>query len=258
VFGPRPPLTASAASRLATDAEARAAILVEGWSDQAAVETLARRRDCDLRAEGIVVVPIGGVTNLGHFVDALGARGLGIALAGLYDAGEERHVLRSLERCGLGSNLTRASAQALGFFVCTTDLEDELIRALGTAAVEQVIESEGELGSLRRFQAQPFQQTQDHRAQLRRFMGTRAGRKIRYGALLAGALTQGRVPRALDLVLARAGAVFRTDQHLWSRAFAPMAALQILAMPLGIAVVCALPRGRIRWPISAAQCETLH
>ncbi len=96
----------------AADAKSRAAILVEGWSDQAAVETLAQRRGCDLRAEGIIVVPIGGVTNLAHFIDALGVRGLGLTLAGLYDAGEERHVLRSLERCGLGSGLTRASAQA--------------------------------------------------------------------------------------------------------------------------------------------------
>jgi hypothetical protein len=204
VFGPRPPLTASAARQLAADAKSRAAILVEGWSDQAAVETLAQRRGRDLVAEGIVVVPIGGVTNLGHFIDALGMRGLGVALAGLYDVGEERHVLRSLERCGLGSGLTRASAQALGFFACDADFEDELIRALGTAVVEKVIESEGELASFRRFQAQPFQQTQDHHAQLRRFMGTRAGRKVRYGALLVGALTLDRTPAALDLVLARA------------------------------------------------------
>ncbi len=166
------------------------------------METLAQRRRIDLRAEGIVVVPIGGVTNLGRFIDALGARGLGLTLAGLYDVGEERHVLRSLERCGLGSGLTRASAQALGFFACDADLEDELIRALGTAVVEQVIEADGELASFRRFQAQPFQQTQHHHAQLQRFMGTRAGRKVRYGALLAGALTPERVPRALDLVLA--------------------------------------------------------
>jgi hypothetical protein len=186
-FGPRPPLHASDVRRMAADARARAAILVEGWSDQAALETLAHRRGIDLRAGGTVVVPIGGVTNLGHFVAALGARGLGPALAGLYDVGEEGHVLRSLERCGFGSGLTRASAQALGFFVCDADLEDELIRALGAAAVEQVIESEGELGSFRRFQAQPFQQTQDHHAQLRRFMGTRAGRKVRYGALLGHA-----------------------------------------------------------------------
>jgi hypothetical protein len=201
VFGPRPPLSAEDARQLATDAKARAAILVEGWSDQAAVETLAQRRGCDLRAEGIIVVPIGGVTNLGHFVDALGARGLGVALAGLYDAGEERHVLRSLERSRLGGGLTRTAAQALGFFVCDADLEDELIRALGTAAVEQVIESERELASFRRFQAQPFQQKQDHHGQLRRFMGTRAGRKVRYGTLLVAALALDQVPSPLDRVL---------------------------------------------------------
>lgn len=206
MFGPRPPLTASAARQLAADAHSRAAILVEGWSDQAAVETLALRRSIDLRADGIVVVPIGGVTNLGHFIDALGARGLGLALAGLYDVGEERHVLRSLERCGLGSGLTRASAQALGFFVCDADLEDELIRALGTSAVERVIESEGELGSFRRFQLQPFQQAQDDRAQLRRFMGTRAGRKVRYGALLVAALALDQMPHSLDQALASARA----------------------------------------------------
>jgi hypothetical protein len=202
VFGPRPPLTASAARSLAAEAHSRAAILVEGWSDQAAVETLAVRRGIDLRAEGIVVVPIGGVTNLGHFIEALGPRGLGLALAGLYDVGEQRHVLRSLEHCGLGSGLTHAWAQALGFFACDADLEDELIRALGTAAVERVIESEGELGSFRRFQVQPFQQTQDHHAQLRRFMGTRAGRKVRYGSLLVTALALDQMPCSLDCVLA--------------------------------------------------------
>ena len=204
MFGPRPPLTASAARQLAADAGARAAILVEGWSDQAAVETLAQRRSIDLRAEGIAVVPIGGVTNLGHFIDALGARGLGLVLAGLYDVGEERHVLRSLERCGLGAGLTRAAAQALGFFVCDADLEDELIRALGAAAALRVIEAEGELASFRRFQAQPFQQGQDRHAQLRRFMGTRAGRKVRYGSLLVAALAQGQMPRPLDRVLEHA------------------------------------------------------
>jgi hypothetical protein len=35
-----------------------------------------------------------------------------------------------------------------GFFVCTLDLEDELIRALGIEAVERIIEAEGERWSL--------------------------------------------------------------------------------------------------------------
>jgi len=37
---------------------------------------------------------------------------------------------------------------------------------------------------------------------LRRFLGTRAGRKVRYGTLLVDALDLDRVPGALDGVLA--------------------------------------------------------
>jgi hypothetical protein len=37
--------------------------------------------------------------------------------------------------------------------------------------------------------------------------------------------------------------VFHAMRHLWRRAFAPLAALQILAMPLGIAAVVRLASG---------------
>ena len=202
VPGPRPPLSAAAACALVVGANAGAAILVEGWSDQAALDTLARRRGWDLHAEGIVIVPIGGATNVDRFARALGPRGLGVRLAGLCDVAEVPQVRRGLERAGIGTNLALAGMEALGFFVCDADLEDELIRAVGSAGVERVLEAQGELGSFRKFQAQPVQRGRDHRAQLRRFMGTRAGRKIRYGSLLVDALDLDRVPRALDLVLA--------------------------------------------------------
>jgi hypothetical protein len=45
-------------------ANARAVILVEGWSDKAALESLALRRGRDLAAEGIGVVPMGGITQV--------------------------------------------------------------------------------------------------------------------------------------------------------------------------------------------------
>jgi hypothetical protein len=183
-------------------ANAGAAILVEGWSDQAALETLARRRGWDLQAERVVVVPIGGAMSLARFVRALGPHGLDLRLAGLYDAGEERHIRRGLEQAGLATSLTRAQTEALGFFACDADLEDELIRTLGTKRVERVIEAAGELDSFRRFQNQPYQRSRDDHARLRRFMGTRAGRKIRYGSLLVDALDLNRVPPALDRVLA--------------------------------------------------------
>ena len=202
VAGPRPPLSTAAACELVVGANAVAAILVEGWSDQAALEALARRRGWDLHADGVVIVPIGGATNIDRFARALGPRGLDVRLAGLCDVAEVPQVRRGLERAGIGADPARAGTDTLGFFVCDADLEDELIRAVGTAGVERVLDAQGELVSFRKFQAQPAQRGRDHQAQLRRFMGTRAGRKIRYGSLLVDALDLDRVPRALDLALA--------------------------------------------------------
>ena len=204
--GPRPPLLPATARELALNAKASAAILVEGWSDQAAIDTLARRHGWDLASEGIITLPIGGVTNLGAFIEVLGASGLGLRLAGLCDAAEEGYVSRMLERAGMGTARDRAGLEAMGFFVCESDLEDELIRAAGTPGVEAVFEAEGELNSFRRFQDQPAQRGRDLHAQLHRFMGTRARRKIRYGSLLVGAIALERMPRALELVIAHARA----------------------------------------------------
>ncbi len=183
---------------------ARAVVLVEGISDQLAVEALAERRGRNLDAEGIAVVPIGGATTIGRFLDLLGPQGLDLRLAGLCDAAEEGAFKRHLERVGLGSNLTRGDLESLGFYVCVADLEDELIRSLGPAVVERVVDSQGELGSFRVFQKQPAQQGRTNEAQLRRFMGTRGGRKIQYAPLLVDALDLAHVPRPLDRVLAHA------------------------------------------------------
>ena len=189
-------------SDLATAAGARAVILVEGTSDQAALEALAERRGRVLGAQGVAVVPMGGATNIGQFLDLLGPRGLGVRLAGLCDANEEGCFRRALERAGLGSSLSRAGMEALGFYVCSADLEDELIRALGTASVEHVIRAQGELRSLRILQQQPAQRGYGTDQQLHRFIGTRSGRKSQYARLLVDALDLNRVPRPLDRVLA--------------------------------------------------------
>ena len=109
----------------------RGVVLVEGTSDQVAVETLAGRRGRNLDAEGISIVPMGGAQAIGGFLDRFGPRGLDVRLAGLCDSGEEGDFQRGLERAGLGADLTRADMERLGFYVCVADLEDELIRALG-------------------------------------------------------------------------------------------------------------------------------
>ena len=177
-------------------------VLVEGASDRAAVEVLARRRGRDLTHEGISIVSMGGATNIGHFLRRLGPAGANLRLAGLCDVGEERKFRRGLEQAGLGTNLTRESMESVGFFVCVLDLEDEMIRALGAAAVEEVIEEQREMGSFRIFQRQPAQRERTIEAQLRRFLGTHSGRKISYGAHLAEALDLEKVPRPLAALLA--------------------------------------------------------
>jgi hypothetical protein len=186
----------------AVDSQTRAVVLVEGISDQVALETLAERRGRDLEAEGVSVVPIGGAQAIGRFLELFGPRGLDIRLAGLCDAGEEEDFRRSLERAGLGSNLTRVDMERLGFYVCVTDLEDELIRALGAPSVEQVVDAQGELGAFRTLQKQPAWQGRRTEEQLRRFMGSGGRRKIRYARLLVEALELSEVPRPLGQVLA--------------------------------------------------------
>jgi hypothetical protein len=176
-----------------------AVILVEGASDQLALEALAGRRGRDLEAEGVSIVPIGGAQAVGPHLERYGPRGLDLRMAGLCDVGEESAFLRALERADMGTDLTREHMEELGFFVCVTDLEDELVRALGSAAVLQVIEAQGELGPFATFQKQPAKRALGLDEQLWRFMWNR---KIRYAPLLVEALDLDRVPRPLDAVLA--------------------------------------------------------
>jgi len=185
-----------------TLAQPRAVVLVEGISDRVAIETLAERRGRNLEAEGVSIVPIGGAQAIGRFLDVLGPKGSDVRLAGICDVAEEGAFKRALERSAFGSDLTRADMERLGFYVCVADLEDELIRSLGAVSVEEVIEGQVELGSFRTFQKQPAQQGRTTEAQLRRFMGTRSGRKAKYARLLVDALDLSRVARPLDRVLA--------------------------------------------------------
>jgi hypothetical protein len=196
------PVVTSAVRALDARADLRSVVLVEGVSDRAALETLARRRGRDLDAEGVAVVAMGGATNIGHVLDQLGDRRDTVRLAGLCDWGERHVFRRALERAGLAADLSDAGLEELGFHVCVADLEDELIRALGTDRVEELLGSEGELRSFRILQQQPAQAGRTPHRQLHRFLGTRSGRKEHFARVLVEALDDDRVPRPLDRVLA--------------------------------------------------------
>jgi hypothetical protein len=181
------------------DAELRSVVLVEGKSDGAAVEALARRLGHDLDAEGASIVPIGGYGNVGRFLERFGPSGLDLQLAGLYDAPEERHFRRALAGAGFGSDLTRAELEALGFYACDVNLEDELTRALGPAAMEELLEAQGDLSAFRTYQKQPAHREEPLEEQLRGFLWNR---KEKYGVLIIETLDLDRVPRPLAAVLA--------------------------------------------------------
>ena len=176
------------------------AVLVEGDSDRLAVDALARRHGRQLDTEGVAVVAIGGATNAGHAVQRYGPTGRGLRLAALVRR-RRGPPLRPRPRTVAGGR-RGGEPPAGGLFVCDADLEDELIRAIGTAAMVAFVEAQGEGPAFDTFQRQPYQRGRPLAAQLRRFVGTRSGRKIRYGAALVEAMPLDAIPAPLQKLLA--------------------------------------------------------
>jgi hypothetical protein len=154
-----------------------AVILVEGITDCIAIEAVAAKLGRDLAADGVEVVPIRRAAG-GHEREHV---------VGLCDAGEERWFRRVL---------------GAATFVCVADLEDELIRALGSARVEEVVAGEGDLETFRTFQNQLAWRGRPVDAQLRRWLQASDRRNKRYPPLLIDALEPDELPRPLVSALA--------------------------------------------------------
>ena len=160
-----------------------AVILVEGITDRIALEAAAERLGLDL--DGAEIVPIGGAQAVRRVAAGYGD----VRLAGMCDAGEERYFRRVL------GDAT---------FVCTADLEDELVRALGPERVEAALAEQGDLETFRSFQNQPHWRGHPVEAQLRRWMQASDNRGKRYPPLLLAALAPEEIPAPLAGVLAAA------------------------------------------------------
>ena len=200
--GPDAPLQATA-DALERAQDARCVVLVEGISDQIAVETLAGLQGRDLAAEGVVVVPIGGAHAVGRFLAQFGPSGAGMRITGLCDAAEARHLCDALARAGYARPMSRSDLERAGFFVCDRDLEDEFIRAVGPEALEALLAAQGDLSSFRTLQKQAAWREASFDDQVRRFLGAGARRKLRYASLLVLALDLDRQPEPLRGVLSR-------------------------------------------------------
>lgn len=201
VNGPEAPAEATRLALAKTD-RAHAIVIVEGISDQIAIETLAARRGRDLNDEGTVVLPVGGAQAAVRYLKEFGPHGEQLHIAGLCDADAADTICSALAAAGIGEPQTIDDMASLGFHVCIKDLEDELIRAVGPSEVEALIESQGELGALRTFQKQPEWRGRPLGDQLHRFFGSKARRSLRYARLLIDVVGLDRVPRPLDGVLA--------------------------------------------------------
>jgi hypothetical protein len=199
--GPAAPIRATAQALAKVDS-AVTVVLVEGISDQIALETAAVCRGRDLEGERVVVVPIGGAHAIGRVLTRFGPPPTRARLAGLCDLHEAERFRRGLVAAGLGAPRTQADLADLGFYVCVDDLEDELIRAVGSEGVEALFASQGDLGSFRSLQSQPAWRGRPPEVQMRRFLGSGSRRKLRYARLLVEAAAgRDALPRPLDALL---------------------------------------------------------
>jgi hypothetical protein len=173
-------------------------VLVEGLSDLFALVAVANTLGRNLNAEGIAIVSMEGASGIETFVKLLGPAGFQLKLAGLCDADKESHWTDTLHTAGLCTDPTRAALGDAGYFVCSPDLEGELLAALGARAVVGIIEEQEEKAAFDRFALQPAQRTKNLEDQLHAFLGKR---KVRYAPLLAERLGRGEIPAPLTGVL---------------------------------------------------------
>jgi hypothetical protein len=162
--------------------ERRVVVLVEGRSDVAVVRVLLDRRPPE-ELVGVEVVSMEGVTNIERHLSRLEATAPAADVTGLCDVAEAGFLVRALQRRGHAVS-GPADLPRHGFFVCDVDLEDELIRAVGPQAVADALADLGDEGRFVTFRQQPEWRDRPLHDQLRRFAGSRSGRK----ELLAGAL----------------------------------------------------------------------
>ncbi len=182
---------------------ANIAVLVEGVSDQIALDTLANREGRNLAADGTLIVPVGGAHAFARYLLELGPKGVGLAVAGLCDVGEEPDIRRALETSGVGTVQDRAELEQLGFFVCERDLEDELIRAAGQDLIEAVLTDQSDMTAFRALQKQPEWRGRAFDDQFHRWLRAGARRSQRYSVLLVDRMDLERIPYPLRALLDR-------------------------------------------------------
>jgi hypothetical protein len=102
-------------------------------------------------------------------------------------------------RCAQLAVTDRAGLNGLGFQVCDPDLEAELLAALSTTEVEQLLDQDGALAQFTAFCALP-QNAGSPAAELQLAFVKKD--KIRWAPLLATAIAPGEMPAPVSAILA--------------------------------------------------------
>ena len=166
---------------------ARSIVLVEGISDQIAVETAAARLGRDLVEDAVVVLPMGGAQAAARFVRRF-LEWPAIRLTGLCDSAEERFFDEAF---------AQLPPPGGDYFVCAADLEEELIRAVGRDRIEDLLSREDDLRAFRTLQKQREWRDEPFERQIHRWLRSVARRNLRYARLLVIAAPDGGLPRPL-------------------------------------------------------------
>lgn len=179
-------------------------VLLEGVSDVAAVRALAAT--IGLSLDDVRLVDLGGITNIRRVLAHLRVDDPAGTVVGLCDAGETHVVRRVLADAGFPTR-DDSDLPAYGFFVCVADLEDELIRGLGTDRVLEVLADLRLAEKFRGLQQQPAWRDRPVADQLHRFCGVASGRKELLAGALAAATTPEQIPEPLRMLLERVAGV---------------------------------------------------
>jgi hypothetical protein len=122
---------------------AETVILVEGISDLLAIRMLARRSGRDLDGAGATLLSLDGGGGFVHYLALFGPNGLDLRLLGLVDADHEQTWSQALTKAGVPV-AARGALNAAGVQVCDPDLEGELVVAIGTHRIAELLADEAQ------------------------------------------------------------------------------------------------------------------
>ncbi|GAB3622811.1 hypothetical protein GCM10027418_08930 [Mariniluteicoccus endophyticus] len=185
---------------IAAGSDSRLAVLLEGASDVAAVRALMAT--CAVDERPLEIVSLDGVTNIGRVLADIRQVRPDIDVVGMCDAAEARFVERALVADGLPVR-DASDLPVYGFFVCDSDLEEELVRALGAERARDALEGAGLGGKLDALRQQAAWADRPLFEQVHRFCGVGSGRKELAAGILASALAEDEIPEPLSMLLDR-------------------------------------------------------